>query len=505
MKQLLLKNSVVGVAQSFINLILLIIAVPIFIKVLGKESYGIFSLVMVVGNLNIFTNLGLNQALLKFLSEQGKGQESDHDIIVSIFLLLLILLPIISLGIFFRQFLLIHLLGLSPTTATSAQWLLVWTLLANLLIMLGQVPKTMLESIQKIYITNWLQTIYSFLYWIFVIVAVARKRHLDYVGIATFSSALIWFIMTWISALRQWNAPTYRNLSCNIARTAKKQLSYGIKIYIGSLTSFFFEPLTKIIISHWFGVTEVGYFDIALRIKAQIQTVMLKLFAPLMPLLAQWGNSDKTRYLIQDLEKKSLLLTIPLGVTLFFTLSPALNLWLGEHSRLIDICVKIIAISFLIFSTTAMPSYLFFLACGFPQNTTYIQLTNTGVNLLCLLALQQSAGFLAVPISSAVAIFCSFLLGIYMQKRISGFFLFFNYSLLTKVITNLILLLLFGFLTSLIFTHNITSILATISAISFITVIHYSTCKAITHKDIQYYFGESCASTILTKLFKTTL
>ena len=84
MKKILVKNSVFGLGQAVINLLLVFIAIPIFIKMLGSESYGVFALVMVVGNLNSFTNLGLTSALVKFIAEQGRNDESKIDITVNL-------------------------------------------------------------------------------------------------------------------------------------------------------------------------------------------------------------------------------------------------------------------------------------------------------------------------------------------------------------------------------------------------------------------------------------
>ena len=60
---------------------------------LGSESYGVFALVMIAGNLNTFTNLGLTSALVKYLAEQGQTNESRTDIVVNLILIICIILP----------------------------------------------------------------------------------------------------------------------------------------------------------------------------------------------------------------------------------------------------------------------------------------------------------------------------------------------------------------------------------------------------------------------------
>ena len=116
MKKILVKNSLFGVGQAIINLLLVFIAIPIFIKMLGSESYGVFALVMVIGNLNTFTNLGLTSALIKYIAEQGKNEESNTDIIVNLVLMIAVILPLTIIVIYFNKFILLDILKVPSST-----------------------------------------------------------------------------------------------------------------------------------------------------------------------------------------------------------------------------------------------------------------------------------------------------------------------------------------------------------------------------------------------------
>ena len=85
MRKLFIKNSASGLLQLLITATLTFVTIPVFIRKLGADNYGIFSIISIVGSVNVFANLGLNISLIKFLAEQGKSKESDHDIIVTIF------------------------------------------------------------------------------------------------------------------------------------------------------------------------------------------------------------------------------------------------------------------------------------------------------------------------------------------------------------------------------------------------------------------------------------
>ena len=80
-KKVLINNSISGVCQLVITALLTFFSIPVFIHKLGTDLYGVFALVSVIGNLNLFTNLGLDVSLTKFIAEQGKSTESDKDIL----------------------------------------------------------------------------------------------------------------------------------------------------------------------------------------------------------------------------------------------------------------------------------------------------------------------------------------------------------------------------------------------------------------------------------------
>ena len=102
MKRLLVKNSVSGVLQILITLLFTFLVVKIFINQLGSELYGVFSLISILGNLNILSGLGITTSLIKYISEQGRTQQSHTDIITSFIIVTSLMLPISLIALFFR-------------------------------------------------------------------------------------------------------------------------------------------------------------------------------------------------------------------------------------------------------------------------------------------------------------------------------------------------------------------------------------------------------------------
>ncbi|MCX6164390.1 MAG: oligosaccharide flippase family protein, partial [Ignavibacteriae bacterium] len=345
MRKTLYKNSISGIIQLIISSLLTFIAIPLFIKHLGIELYGLFSVISIIGNLNIFINLGLNTTLMKFVSEQGKNNESNLDIIVTLIVTCIALVPMTILTIYFNRFILLNILNVPNGFFDIAKSLYLCLLISNFFMFLGQTFGSVIDSQQRIVITNVLQLIYNLMYWGFMLIALFAGYSLDVIGVAILLSSILWFILIVISFFKVWGKIEILNFKANFKRISKKQIKYGFQIYASGLVSFFYEPLTKILISNFLGVKEVGFFDIALKVRNQFQGVVNKIYYPLFPYLAKTVDFNKLRLIVHDLEQKVFFVLPPILVSVIFCSSPFVNIWIGKDSELISFGVIIVLCS----------------------------------------------------------------------------------------------------------------------------------------------------------------
>lgn len=137
-KQLLFGSASGVIHLGFISLLTLI-CIPIFIKKLGSDAYGVFAVVSIIGNLNVFTNLGINTSLIKFLAEQGKKRESDYDIIISICLLILIIVPVTILLFLLKDILILKVFKVPVEFYDQTSILFTFLLFSNIVLLIGQI------------------------------------------------------------------------------------------------------------------------------------------------------------------------------------------------------------------------------------------------------------------------------------------------------------------------------------------------------------------------------
>lgn len=504
MKRILVKNSIYGLIQSIINLLLVFFVIPIFIKILGSESYGVFALVMVIGNLNTFANLGLTSSLVKFIAEQGRTKESNIDIIVNLILVIIVILPLTIITFFFNNFILLDLLKVPVYLFDEAKGLYFWILCANFFLLVGQVFKSILDALQKVYITSLQQAIYNLFYWGLILTVLLLGYNLPEVGLAIFIAALIWFIITAISSISEWGRITFNGISIGFKNSVKKQINYGSKIYISGLIGFFYEPFSKILISQFIGITEVGFYDIALKLRSQIWGFISKIFYPLFPFISGQKDIAVIRKYVHDLEQKMFFIVIPLIAIIILVMHPFIELWIGKNVNIISI-TAIIIISFHLIGSTVIPQYQFLMAKNLAQKTIILQISNVVFNIMFFLITVSFAGYYALIIGNVAAILSSFILSLYYQKKYLNSLIFDSTLQIFKLLFSSIILITVGaVLKGFLNGYNVLIIITTPIFLGLLAIMLYRIFNLIKVEDIHRYFGRNnIISKALASIYKT--
>jgi len=501
MRKIIVLNSLSGVVQILIGTVLVFFTIPIFISKLGIELYGIYSILLLIGNLNSITNLGITSSLLKFVSEQGKVQQSNNDIIVSFAVLFFVGILFNVIGFVFHNFILVNLLGIPSKYYNQDTIVLFYCLLvANGILFVGQIGVAVLDSLQKIYLTNLLQLVYNFSYWSFVLLSLFIFTSLKMIGVAILLSSSIWMILIIIFFIKHWGKINFRGLNKNFKFTLKKNISYGSKIYFSGVINLFFEPLSKILISNFIGISEVGYYDIILRIKTQLMNLITKGLYPIIPHLSVEQNINKIRLLIHDLEQKISFLIIPLLVMTIYGIPAFIELWLGKNLNIISLSATLI-ISVYLLSIILLPNYQFLTFKGYPNKTILMQFSNIIINVLIFFSLLSTLSFYAIIAGNIGALIVSTGQGLYYQKKYLNSLIFENIRQFINWIRILILLLLSGFLIYMFAEENLLKISLTLIIIPSIFIFLLREFRIFNPQDISRYTGKNeFIFNIVTKL-----
>ena len=468
---------------------LVLVTIPLFRNTLGSEAYGVFSLLALVGSVNTFANLGLNAALVRFLAEQGKTRESDHDIVVTLIILSAVVAPVTVVALVFRDGILAGLLGVPPALLGDAEWLYNAMLICNVFVILGQTFTAVLDAQQKVYLTNAYQMVYSIVYWGLILAVILAGWSLKEIAVSLVVSTALWFFLVAYSSARSWGRLDLTGLRADGMAAAKKQLSYGTQLYVAGLVGFLYEPLSKLLISHFFGIREVGIFDMGLRAKNLLSGLVLKFLSPLYPLLSREMDARKVRRLVHDMEQKLFLLVLPALGIVVVTSYPLIAVFFNTDVAEIAVTVAWI-VGASLFGHTLIPMYVFLMAKGYASKTILIQGLNVVVNIVVFLICFPWLGYFAIVIANSVAIVSGSLLVVYYQRRYLDSVIFDSAEPL---------LAMFG---TFAFTTTLALVLAHVwdtgslvlvwgpIMILFLTIVLYRLFGLITPVDVSRYLGD---------------
>ena len=421
-KKLLLRNSLSGIVQLAITAVLTLISVPVLISNLGLNLYGVFAVLSVVSNLSTLADLGMDRALIVYLSKQGRSQESNYDIMIAAGIKLLLLCIIIGIGILFEHFFLIKLLAIPQEYYRESRIFYRLILVSNFFMILGMSFASVLDAWQRVYVNSIYRLLYSLLYWGGIVLVVIHGYGLKGIGIISVISAAIWFMFTIGGLIKYWGRISVSGLRNNAGRVFRKQIAYSSKIFSASLLSLFFEPLSKVLISNFIGLNGVALFDIALRIRGQIASLFSKAIYPLGPYIANTPISSDLFDLVINITKKIHLLIIPVALIFMFISKSLVYIWLGDSEDINDLAlfVSVLCGSFLLLVPSTYPIYQYLYTKLLAGKTVYIQLTNVVVNVIIFLMLYKMMGIYTILMSNVIAYLCSYMLSMFYLKRYVG-------------------------------------------------------------------------------------
>lgn len=484
-------SSITGSLQVVLISALLFISIPVFIRQFGAEQYGIFSILMIIGNLNLFVNLGLNSTLTKFLSEQGKSIISDQDIIVSLLLLSCLILPITATGLLFKESILLSLFKIPQnSTFPFVKILYSQLLIANVLVLWGQLLSSVLDSLQLVFITNLSQIIYNILYWGGIISVSFLHPTLDYIGYVILSATVIWFVLIVMFVSNYWGRISFTGLPSYFMKSAKKQLAYSIHLFLSGTLSIFFEPLSKVLISQYVGIVYVGYYDIAIKIRNQIWLLTGKIFQPFFPFIAKTDNISQIQIYIKSIERVTSFILIPFITTIILLSQLLITIWIGSGNDFVTVSTICLIFSFS-FAIVVIPGYLFLMAKGFPQKTVRLQLLNIVVNAIVFFILLKPVGYYSIIAANSLAIISSFIATLYYQRKILDIKIFLNKIEIFKLILTFLFCFGCGVFVQYFFSNKYFVILTTPAVVFLVSFLCMRQFHLVSFSDLSVFLSPS--------------
>ena len=363
-RKLIFTNAFMSVVQIIANGIILFFLYKFLLKSLGPEQLGIWSLVLATTSVANVANFGLSGSVVKFVAKYlaRKDYENASRVIqtaslstfIFIGLALLVAYPII------RKILEIVV---APEHLSSAILILPYSLFSLLLMAITNVFQAGLDGAQKIYLRNFLSMAGMSLYFVLCLILVP-KYGLMGVAYSQISQVSIILIISLIMLKKEivelpviparWDKKIFKEI-----------IGYGVNFQLISITTMFYDPTTKALLSKFGGLSMVGYYEMANRMVQQFRALIVSANQVIVPFIANLHEigPERIRSVYQSNYNLLFFLALPLYTLIIISIPLISEIWIGHYERMFVFFGVLLCIGNFL-NTLAVPSYFANLGTG---------------------------------------------------------------------------------------------------------------------------------------------
>lgn len=315
-------------------MIVSILAVPIIVKNVGIDGYGVWESLLALAALSAMGQQALSSALL-FQMGQAYGAQDHAGVarqarIAGTFVLLFGTVLVIAFAFLTPWF--VSVMTIPTQFQSSALWILPWTIVALTVNGFAEISSSVMRGYQRVSAQVAIQTTGTVFNYLTVFVALALGQGLVSLLFGYSVAALfVWSAATW-SAKR-----LCKQLIPLPALPTKAELSALAKpwglLLVGYGSAALRDQTAKIVLSTMASATWVGYYSIALRLTAIINEASRFFYNPLIAAASATHGAGDTAGTGQLYSRTTRLLILIAGTLITLVVGLAervIGLWIGH-------------------------------------------------------------------------------------------------------------------------------------------------------------------------------
>lgn len=388
------KSAIINMAIRPIGMLISFVYIPVLLKYLGEEKYGVWTTILSILNWIYYFDFGVGNGLRNMLSHEisqkqyseAKKSTSTAYILLSAFSFSIMIILLLSVYFFDWNKLFSSNIELKPTLYISFAFICInFTLgLSNTLYYSLQVSEIVSIRLCVVQIINLVCTM--------ILGYFARESLIAIALVFGLSSFVIYLISTFSIIYR--NPYLIPSFSCFAREKIKQICNIGVKFFFIQFFCLMLFTTDNLIITHYFGPSAVTPFSIVNKLY-HIPFSFLSAF-----LIPYWSRSTiafenkDTKWLLSSIKKTSFIcfLFIVLNVFILGFTRIIFAIWIGKDFP-INISLNIImCVFYSLLSIIAVET----------------QFINGSGKINMQLTVYAIIGFLNIPLSIILGVFCDF-------------------------------------------------------------------------------------------------
>lgn len=398
-----------------------LVAVPLAIKGLGEERYGLLSIIWVILTYLSLLDFGVSKASSKFLAEYyGKSNKTEVTRIIhatSIFAILIGLLVGVVMMLVTPW--IVDLLSFSTLEQSKEARDSLFIVSAALpLLFLGTSLRGAMEASRRFHAVNIGLVITNSLSYAIPAFSYLAPVSLPEIILAIVIIRSLSVVYYGFLVVRQYAITSF--WSQNLGSEISRMLRYGSWITVTSVISPLLVYVDRIFIGAMLPLNFVAYYsvpyDLVNRIRIFPQALLKTLFPEFSQLHAE-NRPGEIIVLLQTATRTLLLIVGITGIVLSVYAEDILSLWLGTGLALKSAAVMtVFGVGFIINAVAFLP-FNYLQSIGRPDIPAKLHLIEFPVYLILLFFFTQSAGIIGTAIAWLIRVVVDALLNIFFMIR----------------------------------------------------------------------------------------
>ncbi len=401
------KSFLTGSFKTIIVALSTIVLLPLIIKQIGMENYGLISLTMLFGGMVVFADFGIAKTVTLLI-----GQDEDKLNVNRIFSNSLVINISILILIGFILSILIYLdlpiLGEKTKISKSLKIFIIiigFFLLAIMLI--NNLLTAVLESFYLMHYVNIGFTISSVLLNIFIYSISLITESVFILLLAPLAS----FLVVFMYFLYVVNKYTQVRLTKPDIKQIKKMLAISYRFLNLGLVSSLIIPANKYLLVYLTGNSAtLGLFDVCLKLALIANSFLNSIAQPLFGVFSNLKNNQKEIFKIAVNTSALLFLLYLMGIVFFYFFGENITQFIDQNNQKELYSTAIILLIGIGFSSVSEPFFRALLGMERLKEALYLKLIIPVFNIIFLVVLGNNNILENIVKSYSLAIFLSSLL-----------------------------------------------------------------------------------------------
>ncbi|EGT4253150.1 flippase [Citrobacter amalonaticus] len=402
----IIKNSLWNVAGYIIPAILTIPALGILGRVLGAETFGVFTLALaIVGYASIF-DVGLSRAVIREIALFRDDQEEKKRIIFTASLLVTVMGVVAAFTLYITSDAITNLLKISPDLHLSVVNSLQILSLSIPVFLITQIWLAILEGEERFGILNIYKSItgslLSLLPAIFILISPSIEYAIAGLVVSRFVCLIVAFFLCKKIIIE--SKLKFSKL------TLKRMLMFGGWITISNIISPLMAYFDRFIVSNQLGAAVVAFYTAPSEIIARLGIVPGAFARAIFPRLSSSNDIHDRKKNKNTVTLLLLLITTPMLIVGFFASNKFMVLWMGPEFSGTSATILVILLIGFVFNSLAQVPFASIQSRGHAKITAYVHMIELIPYLLILFYFINSFGVIGAAYAWSIRVTVDYIL-----------------------------------------------------------------------------------------------